>query len=116
MYYHAKDPLNIVFQPQYDGTRFESDLTLTSAVRSIGDAAFEGTALTYVAIPATVAEVNARTFADCTRLESVLFYGMDTRIAPDAFVGCKDLVIIAPVGSTAQALAEQMGWDFLELK
>ena len=116
MYYHAKDPLNIVFQPQYDGTRFVSDLTLTSAVRSIGDAAFEGTALTYVAIPATVPEVNARTFADCAKLESVLFYGMDTRIAPDAFAGCNDLVIIAPVGSTAQAYAEQMGWDFLELK
>ena len=66
--------------------------------------------------PATVPEVNARTFADCARLESVLFYGMDTRIAPDAFAGCNDLVIIAPVGSTAQAYAEQMGWDCLELK
>lgn len=85
-------------------------------MRGIGDSAFEGTALTHVAIPVSMPEVNARTFADCTKLESVLFYGMDTRIAPDAFAGCKDLVIIAPVGSTAQAFAEQMGWDFLELK
>ena len=116
MYYHGVDPLPIVFQPQYEGKNYVSDIELTSAVRSVGDSAFEGTGLTHVAIPASMPEVNARTFAGCDKLESVLFYGMDTRIAPDAFVGCKDLVIIAPVGSTAQALAEQMGWDFLELK
>ena len=116
MYYHAADPLNIVFQPQYEGKNYVADIVLTSAVRDIGASAFEGTGLTHVAIPASVPEVDARTFADCTKLESVLFYGMDTRIAPDAFAGCKDVVIIAPVGSTAQAFAEQMGWDFLELK
>ena len=115
-YYQNKETLPIVFQPQYKGKNYVSDIQLTSAVRGIGDSAFEGTALTHVAIPASMPEVNPRTFADCTKLESVLFYGMDTRIAPDAFAGCKDLVIIAPVGSTAQAFAEQMGWDFLELK
>lgn len=66
-------------------------LVIADGVKEIGDAAFSGTGITRVVIPASVEVLGSDIFAYCEDLQSVVFLGHIKSIPDGMFLGCKSL-------------------------
>ena len=115
-YYQSKETLKLQITYQYAGANFKPDAVIPAALTVIPEEAFAGAAFGAVEIPETVASVSSQAFADCDSLTELLVRSADTTFAEDAFSGCGNLLVIAPLDSGAQALAEANGWEFCELE
>lgn len=91
----------------------EADFILPASLTAIEAEAFSGGAFTCVIVPETVTEIGAQAFANCPNLRCVDIRGAQTVIAPSAFEGVTDLMILAPAGSAAETWADQHGVSFL---
>ena len=71
---------------------------LPAGLKSIGNAAFQGTSLNSVTLPDSLTSIEAKAFNDCTGLTSIRvgagIISDSATIAPGAFVGVPDTVII----------------------
>ena len=91
------------------------DYKLPTGITEIGEAAFEGTPLKSVEIPASCQWVYPDAFKGCTTLKQVLILSADTKFNPTAFSGCNDVYIFAPDGSLASYLCtEENGFIFVK--
>jgi hypothetical protein len=94
-------PQGVTAVSGFEGCTQLAQVTLPSTLRSIGVAAFEGTALKTVVIPRGVTEIGSSAFADCTSLASVTIPNSVTVIGQKAFKGCTSLTSITiPNGVT----------------
>lgn len=66
-------------------------LVIADGVESIGDAAFAGTGIVSVIIPASVTSIGEDVFAYCENLQSVIFLGDIPSIPAGTFRGCTSL-------------------------
>ncbi|MDP6417803.1 MAG: leucine-rich repeat protein, partial [Gammaproteobacteria bacterium] len=64
-----------------------TDVTIPNTVTSIGESAFNGTALTSVVIPDSVTAIGNNAFRDCNSLTSVVIPNSVTSIGESAFNG-----------------------------
>lgn len=69
-------------------------LIISDSVKEIGDAAFAGTGIKTVIIPASVEVFGNDIFAYCENLETVIFLGNITEIPEGMFRGCTSLVSV----------------------
>ena len=88
--------------------------TLPKETKKIEDAAFEGSAVEGIIIPAGCEAIGSRAFADCGRLQVLVFEGMKTEFGEDVLEGCGRVRIEAPAGSDAETYARQKGIPFAE--
>lgn len=82
-------------------------ITIPEGVTSIGANAFQGTSITEITTPSTLAALEAGAFYGCTTLETVTVNGVLTELPQNAFNGCSSLVSvtlspgITSIGSSA---------------
>ena len=69
-------------------------VTLGNSLTTLGNSAFQGTALTTVTIPDTVTSIEANLFWNCTSLTEVKFNSNITSIGSYAFSGCTSLTSV----------------------
>ena len=111
-----------------------TSITIPDSVTSIGSYAFSDcTSLTSITIPDSVTSIGFSAFYDCTNLGSITLPYSVSSINNNAFTGCKKLeklkvynknctfdseiigyytTICGYAGSTAEAYADEMGYDF----
>jgi len=111
-FYCGPDPILLSFEPQYGDATALAAVMLPSQTTTIQSMAFANCTFEGIIIPAAVQSVETLAFADCTALRKVVFLSADTVIAPDAFSGCGELLIIAPAGSTGWRYAQENGCDY----
>ena len=70
-------------------------VTLGNSLTTLGNSAFQGTALTTVTIPDTVTSIEASLFWNCTSLTEVKFNSNITSIGSYAFAGCTKLASVS---------------------
>ena len=87
---------------------------LPAALESIGDEAFEGTAIEKVEIPENVKSIGERAFANIRSLRIVRIPVTTTFIGKAAFTGSDRVTIIGAPGSYARAWAKENGLPFAE--
>lgn len=91
------------------------DYKLPSGTTEIGEAAFEGTPLKSVEIPANCTFVYPDAFKDCAGLKQISIRSASTNFSPTAFSGCSNVYIFAPGESGARYLCtEDNGFVFVE--
>ncbi|MBR4770005.1 MAG: leucine-rich repeat protein, partial [Clostridia bacterium] len=84
---------------KYNGT--ETDVVIPDGVTTIGESAFENTALKSVSIPKSVRVIGEETFMNCAALTSVTIPDSVTSIGDYAFSGCTALTSVTiPDGVT----------------
>lgn len=115
-YYMVKEELELEILYQFTGLDITADGVIPYRTVTIEAQAFAGTDFSVVEIPETVTVIGSKAFANCKDLTTVIFFTDNATIAADAFSGCGSLTVYAPAGSTAQTLAENNGWNFIELK
>lgn len=76
-----------------------------------GYAFFNCSMLAELALPDSVTEIAYIAFEGCSALRQIIIPSADAVIAADAFSGCKDVLIIAPDNSSAQAIARAHAAD-----
>ena len=69
-------------------------VVIPEGVTSIGANAFEGTSITALTTPGTLASLEAGAFYGCTTLETVVVNGSLTELPQNAFNGCSSLVSV----------------------
>ena len=91
-------------------------LYLPSTLTSVPEEAFCNLGAVSVVVPDGCSSIDRRAFAECDSLYSIRIPGSVSSIDSDAFAGCdSSMIVIAPAGSAAQALAEAEGFTFFEL-
>ena len=75
-------------------TKLSGSLTIPMGITNIGNYAFQGTHLTSVTIPGTVASIGRWAFYNCTGLTSVTLSSGLTNIGDYAFYGCSGLTSV----------------------
>lgn len=79
-------------------------------VKSIGESAFQGTAIRSVILPSTVKHIDWFAFSGCITLESITIPASVTAIEYGAFQNCSgSLKIICDKGSYAESFAQSWG-------
>ena len=87
-----------------------------SVLEKIGIGAFAGTQIAELKMPASVLNIAKNAFANCTALGEVTIWNPETEIANDAFKGAAaNLTVFGYYGSTAEAHAEENGYNFVPL-
>lgn len=95
-------------------TRSEAVLQLPDAVLKIDEEAFAGNStIGEVILPENVEQIDSRAFADCDALVLVQMNDSVTSIAPDAFEGSTNVILLCPAGSTAADFARSNGIPWL---
>ncbi len=87
----------------------KDSVTLPESLYAIEAEAFVGAGAEEFILPESVSSIGSRAFADCKNLVMVTFLGGEVEIADDAFMGCDDVLILCPEGSSAQAYAKEKG-------
>ncbi len=109
----------------YECTSLES-ITIPDSVTSIGSVAFYGcTSLESITIPDSVTSIGRGAFNSCTSLESITIENPECDIYDDVYTisNCEDEnyypyfngTIYGYTNSTAQAYAEEYGYDFVSI-
>ena len=89
------------------------DYTTPDDLRIIEEEAFKGTPEEVIQLTDSVEKIGKRAFAECTNLRKIYIPGSVTEIAPDAFDGCpEDMIIFGEQGSAAYTLAREKGFFF----
>ncbi len=104
--------LGEIQQGAFQGSGRLADVTFAdgAACYSIGESAFQGTAIETIKLPVLLRTIGTKAFAD-TPLTDVYIYNRDAEIGEDAFPA--DTVIHGVAGSTAQAYATENGYTFV---
>lgn len=90
-----------------------SAIELPAQMTAIGPEAFTGCTFTHVYLDPQVKSIGARAFSNCTRLVMISIPPSVTDIAPDAFAGSKQVVIVCVENSAAHrfALSAQLAYQ-----
>lgn len=94
----------------FEGCTKLKEVVIGSAVLTIGEDCFAGTALEKVVIPDNVITINAAAFRNCTKLEEVVIGNGLTSIANDAFRGDTSLTDVT-IGSGVVSIGS---WAFMD--
>ena len=94
----------------FEGCTKLKEVVIGSAVLTIGEDCFAGTALEKVDIPDNVITINAAAFRNCTKLEEVVIGNGVTSIANDAFRGDTSLTDVT-IGSGVVSIGS---WAFMD--
>ena len=89
-------------------------LVLPTALTEIGEEAFADSAFRYVIVPDTVTAISPCAFADCEGLAAVFIPSRTIEIAPNAFSGISNLVVVGTSDSAAHTFAQQRGFYYVE--
>ena len=89
-------------------------LVLPAALTEIGEEAFADSAFRYVIVPDTVTAISPCAFADCEGLAAVFIPSRTIEIAPNAFSGISNLVVVGTSDSAAHTFAQQRGFYYVE--
>lgn len=81
------------------GNQVLTQYTIPDGIVSIGEAAFEGSRLTGINIPASVTDIGKRAFRNCEQLKKVNFSDNLKKIGAYAFSSCKLLTDVTIPGS-----------------
>ncbi|MBO5334117.1 MAG: leucine-rich repeat protein [Clostridia bacterium] len=91
-------------------------LSIPLSVTKIGNRVFaECLSLEHISFRKNVVSIGNEAFKNCVALKEICFENKDTIIPLDAFTGCENVTIYGYSGSTAQAVAEELGFDFVKL-
>lgn len=94
---------NIVKTEQWitDNAYVTCQIVLPSSTMLIDEEAFYGGTFESIYIPASVTRIEAKAFANCSKLKKIVFENGNITVANDFIENCSSgLTIIAPVGST----------------
>ena len=84
--------------------------TLPAALKLIEDEAFEGGTFACVVIPDGCTRIEARAFANCTKMQFIEIPASVVYIDDTAFAGCSEtLVIVTTADSEAESFVENHG-------
>lgn len=109
----VKDALTLQITPQYtEDNPYGASNILPEDIQAIEEAAFAGCTFDSILCPDNITSIGAKAFANCADLHKVVICAEDTDIAPTAFSGCTDLLIVAPLNSTACEFALEEGYEF----
>jgi len=100
---------DIIFLQMNNTPKYDFALTLPASLSEIEDETFAGGGFSYVVVPAQVAKIGSRAFADCQNLRFIEIMGMNVEIAPDAFKNVSELTIFYPYGSNVSDYRPQPG-------
>ncbi len=90
------------------------NINIPRNVRSIGKNAFLScVSLSSIVIPTGITVIEESTFSCCFALEKVVVPNTVTKIASDAFHGCRNVAIYTMAGSYAESFAKANGIPFI---
>ena len=82
-------------------------------LRIIEEEAFKGTPEEVIQLTDGVEKIGKRAFAECENLRKIAIPDSVTEIAPDAFDGCpEDMIIFGNAGTAAYTFAREKGFSF----
>ena len=84
----------------------KSKLILPAGLIAIEEEAFAGSQAVNVFVPEGCMRIGSKAFQDCTSMEEIHIPGTTTDIALNAFDGCTNLTIYAPINSEAIRVAK----------
>ena len=90
------------------------DFTLPEGTTVVEEEAFEGSNFQVVKLPSTLTSIEARAFADCSRLRQIEIPA-GAQIADTAFEGVEGLTIFGWAGSPAETFAAAHGYTFVNI-
>ena len=115
-YTESGKPLSVDVLPQYsDPNPFGASSIIPRGMTTLEAYSFANTALDSFFCPESITHIDRNTFADCPNLRKIVISGMNVTIDPAAFAGCTDLLIVAPINSTAHKFALEYGFEFRAL-
>ncbi len=85
-------------------------------LRGIESESFRNIAARSVCVPDGATYIGKRAFAENERLREIYLPQSMVSIASDAFEGCDDLTILAPMGSAAQTYALDKGFKYIPVR
>jgi len=93
--------LSTIGRSAFSGCTALADITLPGTLSTLGDSAFYGTAITEIAIPSGVTELEMGTFSNCPNLATV-YISISVGKIMDAFYNCPALADVYYSGTRAE--------------
>jgi hypothetical protein len=87
-------------------------LRLPSALKTLEESSFEGSAARDVILPDGLLSIGKRAFANCSQLGMIAIPDSVATIAPDAFAGSDGVMVLCTEGSAAHSFALRNGIAF----